>query len=168
VTAIAGIAAAWGLTTLGLKLTGDSRVSVLMVAIWAIAPGSLVLSLVYAEALFRALAFWALVALADRRWLTAAGLTIAAGTVRSTAMALSAVIAVAALVALIQGGRTRQPIAAWWRPWWRPSWHHWDSWVTWDTWPWRRTRRVHVVGLYLLVITEWARNGPRSDRGFIG
>jgi hypothetical protein len=116
VTAVAGMAAAWGLTTLGLKLTGDSRVSVLMVAIWAIAPGSLVLSMVYAEALFCALAIWALVALADRRWLTAAGLTIAAGTVRSTATALIAVIAVAALVALVQAGRTRQPVAEWWRP----------------------------------------------------
>ncbi len=116
VTAVAGTAAAWGLTTLGLKLTGDPRVSVLMVALWAIAPGSLVLSMVYAETLFCALAFWALVALVDRRWLTAAGLTIAAGTVRSTAAALVAVIAVAALVALVQAGRTRQPIAAWWRP----------------------------------------------------
>jgi hypothetical protein len=116
VTAVAGMAAAWGLTTLGLKLTGDPRVSVLMVAIWAIAPGSLVLSMVYAEALFCALAFWALVALVDRRWLTAAGLTIVAGTVRSTAAALIAVIAVAALVALIPAWRSRQPIAAWWRP----------------------------------------------------
>jgi len=116
VTAVAGIAAAWGLVTLGLKLTGDPRVSVLMVAIWAIAPGSLVLSMVYAEALFCALAFWALVALVDQRWLTAAGLTIVAGTVRSTAAALIAVIAVAALVALIQAWRSRQPIAAWWRP----------------------------------------------------
>jgi hypothetical protein len=116
VTAVAGMAAAWGLVRLGLKLTGDPRVSVLMVAIWAIAPGSLVLSMVYAEALFCALAFWALVALAGRRWLTAAGLTILAGTVRSTAAALIAVIAVAALIALIQAGRTRQPVAAWWRP----------------------------------------------------
>jgi hypothetical protein len=116
VTAVAGLAAAWGLTTLGLKLTGDRRVSVLMVAIWAIAPGSLVLTMVYAEALFCALAIWALVALVDRRWLTAAGLTIAAGTVRSTATALIAVIGVAALVALVQARRTRQPIAAWWRP----------------------------------------------------
>ncbi len=116
VTAVAGAAAAWGLVTLGLKLTGDRRVSVAMVAIWAIAPGSLVLSMVYAEALFCALAFWALVALVGQRWLTAAGLTIGAGTVRSTATALIAVIAVAALVALIQAGRARQPIAAWWRP----------------------------------------------------
>jgi hypothetical protein len=116
VTAVAGLAAAWGLSTLGLKLTGDPRISLVMVAIWAIAPGSAVLSMVYAEALFCALAVWALVALLDRRWLTAAGLTALAGTVRSTAMALVAAVAVAALIALIQAVRTRQPIGRWWRP----------------------------------------------------
>src|SRR6266571_566144 len=71
VTAAAGMAAAWGLTTLGLKLTGDPRISLLMVAIWAVAPSSTVLSMLYAEALFCALAVWALVALVSRRWLTA-------------------------------------------------------------------------------------------------
>ena len=72
VTAVAGLAAAWGLTALGMKLTGDPRISLLMVAIWAVAPSSTVLSMVYAEALFCALAIWALVALVSRRWLTAA------------------------------------------------------------------------------------------------
>jgi hypothetical protein len=116
VTAVAGLAAAWGLTTLGLKLTADPRISLLMVAIWAVAPSSTVLSMLYAEALFCALAVWALVALVDRRWLTAAGLTILAGTVRSTAVALIAAVAVAALLALIQAARTRQRVAVWWRP----------------------------------------------------
>ena len=52
VTVLAGMAAAWGLVALGLKLTADPRISLLMVAIWAVAPGSIVLSRVYAEALF--------------------------------------------------------------------------------------------------------------------
>jgi hypothetical protein len=116
VTAIAGLAAAWGLTTLGLKLTGDPRASLLMVAIWAVAPGAAALSMVYAEALFCALAVWALVALVDRRWLTAAGLTALAGTVRSTAAALVAAVAVAALIAVIAAVRGRQPFGLWWRP----------------------------------------------------
>jgi hypothetical protein len=116
VTAVAGLATAWGLTTLGMKLTADPRISLLMVAIWAVAPSSTVLSMLYAEALFCALAVWALVALTGRRWLTAAGLTIAAGTVRSTALALIAAVAVAALIALIQAARTRQRVAMWWRP----------------------------------------------------
>jgi hypothetical protein len=121
VTAVAGLAAAWGLTALGMKLTGDPRISLLMVAIWAVAPSSTVLSMVYAEALFCALAIWALVALVSRRWLTAAGLTLAAGTVRSTALALILAICAAALIAVIQAVRARQPFAQWWRAlWWRP------------------------------------------------
>ncbi len=116
VTGVAGLAAAWGLTTLGMKLTGDPRISLLMVAIWAVAPSSTVLSMVYAEALFCALAIWALVALVGRRWLTAAGLTLVAGTVRSTALALILAVGAAALIAVIQAVRARQPFALWWRP----------------------------------------------------
>jgi hypothetical protein len=116
VTAIAGLAAAWGITTLGMKLTGDPRISLLMVAVWAVAPASTVLEMLYAEALFCALAVWVLVALVDRRWLTAAGLTIAAGTVRSTAVALIAAVVVAAAAAVVEAARARQRIAGWWRP----------------------------------------------------
>jgi hypothetical protein len=116
VTIAAGLAAAWGLTRLGLALTGDRRVSLLMVALWAAAPGSLVWTMLYSEALFCALAVWCLLALVERRWLTAAGLTILAGTVRSTAVALVAAVVVAALPPLIQAARARQPAAAWWRP----------------------------------------------------
>jgi hypothetical protein len=116
VTIAAGLAAAWGLTRLGLALTGDQRISLLMVALWAVAPGSLAWIMLYSEALFCALAVWALVALVERRWLTAAGLTILAGTVRSTAMALVAAVAVAALPPVIRAVRAREPVGAWWRP----------------------------------------------------
>ena len=116
VTIAAGVAAAWGLTRLSMALTGDRRVSLLVAALWAVAPGSIVLSMVYSEALFCALAIWSLVALVERRWLTAAGLTILAGTVRSSAVALVAAVAVAAVPALIRDARARQDLAAWWRP----------------------------------------------------
>ena len=116
VTAVAGLAAAWGLTTLGLKLTGDPRISLLLTAVWAVAPGSVVLTMLYAEALFCALAVWAMVALVSKRWLTAGLLTLAAGTVRSTAVALIAAVAVAAAIAVITAVRARRPLAAWWRP----------------------------------------------------
>jgi hypothetical protein len=116
VTIVAGWAAAWGLTRLGLALTGDRRIALLMVALWAVAPGSVVWIMLYSEALFCALAVWALVALVERRWLTAAALTIAAGTVRSTAIALIAAVAVAALPAVVRAVRAREPISAWWRP----------------------------------------------------
>ncbi len=123
VTAVAGLAAAWGLTALGMKLTGDRRISLLMVAIWAVAPSSTVLTMMYAEALFCALAIWALVALVSRRWLTAGLLTLAAGTVRSTALALILTICAAALLAVIQAVRARQPSVPWWRaPWWQALW----------------------------------------------
>jgi len=78
VTIAAGLAAAWGLTRLGLALTGDRRISLLLVALWAVAPGSLAWIMLYSDALFCALAVWSLVALVERRWLTAAGLTILA------------------------------------------------------------------------------------------
>jgi hypothetical protein len=116
VTLVAGLAAAWGLTRLGMDLTGDKRVSLLMAALWAVAPGSIVLFMLYSEALFCALAVWALVAVVERRWLTAAFCTILAGTVRSTAMALVAGVMVAALVALIRAARARERVSAWWRP----------------------------------------------------
>jgi hypothetical protein len=116
VTAAAGMAAAWGLTTLGLKLTGDPRVSLLLVAIWAVAPGSTVLSMTYAEALFCALAVWTLLALASRRWLTAGLLTLAADTVRSTAAALILAVFAAAAIAVVRAVRAGQPFTAWWRP----------------------------------------------------
>jgi hypothetical protein len=108
--------AAWGLTRLGLKLTGDPRISLLLVALWAVAPGSIVLSMTYAEALFCALAIWALLALTEGRWLTAGLLTLAAGTVRSTAVALILTVFAAAAIAVTRAVRARQPFTAWWRP----------------------------------------------------
>jgi len=101
VTAAAGMAAAWGLTTLGLKLTGDPRVSLLLVAIWAVAPGSTVLSMTYAEALFCALAVWALVGVLRRQWLLAGLCSAAAGLVRPTGSALALAVGLAALVAVV-------------------------------------------------------------------
>ena len=116
VTIAAGLAAAWGLTRLGMLLTGDRRISLILAALWAVAPGSIVLSMLYSEALFCALAIWSLIALVERRWLTAAGLTLLAGTVRSSALALIAAVAAAALTALFRAARAREPITAWWRP----------------------------------------------------
>jgi hypothetical protein len=116
VTIAAGLATAWGLIRLGMLLTGDRRVSLLMAALWAVAPGSIALSMLYSEALFCAVAVWSLIALVERRWLTAAGLTILAGTVRGSALALVAAVAVAALTSLLLDTPAREHITAWWRP----------------------------------------------------
>jgi hypothetical protein len=117
ITIAAGLAAAWGLTRLGMALIGDRRISLLMVAVWAVAPGSIVLDMAYSEALFCALAVWCLYALVERRWLTAAVLTIGAGLARtSMGGALVLAIAVATLPVVFTAVRSRQPAATWWRP----------------------------------------------------
>jgi hypothetical protein len=117
VTTIAGLAAAAGIAQLSLRLTSDSRTAVLVAGLWAVAPGALVLSMTYAEALFCALAAWALVALIDRRWILAGALAFAAGTVRNTGSILAIAIAVAALIAVVQAFRSGRPsLADWLRP----------------------------------------------------
>jgi hypothetical protein len=117
VTVVAGLAAAAGLAQLGLRLTGDSRVSVLLVALWAVAPAAFVLSMGYPEALFCALAVWALVAVTGQRWITAGVLTMLAGTVQSSGAILVAAVAVAALMAVIESARAGQLTpGTWLRP----------------------------------------------------
>jgi len=111
VTFAAGFAAAAGLARLGQRLTGDDRVAILLVALWSVAPSSYVLSMAYSEALFCALAVWALIAVAEERWLIAAGLTGLAGLVRNSAIALIAAVAVAGIVAAITR-RTLRPALA--------------------------------------------------------
>lgn len=115
-TIASGLVAAWGLARLVVLVTGDSRVALITVALWALAPGTIVLVMLYPEAMFCALAAWSLVALVERRWLTAGLLAALSGTVRLSASALAVAIAVAALPALVQAVRTRAPFAAWWRP----------------------------------------------------
>ena len=92
----------------GMTLTGDRRSQPAHACALGGAPASIALSILYSGALFCALAIWSLIALAERRWLTAAGLTIMAGTVRSTAVALVAAVTIAALTALIRAARARQ------------------------------------------------------------
>ncbi len=116
VTIASGLVAAWGLARLVVLVTGDSRVALITAALWALTPGSIVLVMLYPEALFCALAAWSLVALVERRWLTAGLLTALSGTVRVSASALAVAIAVAALPELVRAVRTRAPFAAWWRP----------------------------------------------------
>ncbi len=101
VAAVAGLAAAWGLYALGAHLYGQ-RAGVMLVLVWGLVPWSVVESMAYPEALFTALAAWALWALLTRRWLTAALLTLAAGLTRPTAWTLIAVVGVAAIVAIVR------------------------------------------------------------------
>jgi len=52
ITIAAGLVAAWGLARLVVLVTGDSRVALITVALWALGPGTIVLAMLYPEALF--------------------------------------------------------------------------------------------------------------------
>jgi hypothetical protein len=81
-----------------------------LVALFAAAPMSIVLSMTYSEALFCALAIWCLLGLLRRQWLLAGVCSAAAGLVRPTAAALVAAVGLAGLVAVARGQDG-------WRPW---------------------------------------------------
>jgi hypothetical protein len=111
VSAGAGVAAAYGLVRLAETVpNGSRRAGLVLVALFAAAPMSIVLSMAYSEALFCALAVWCLVGLLRRQWLLAGMCSAAAGLVRPTAAALIAAVALAAVVAVLRGKQG-------WRPW---------------------------------------------------
>ncbi|MDA3624901.1 hypothetical protein OU415_05595 [Saccharopolyspora sp. WRP15-2] len=105
-----GVAAAYGLARLGRRLGGSDGVGLLLVVLFAAAPMSVVLSMAYSEALFCALAIWALIGVIERNWLLAGLCCAASGLVRPTAAALVGVVGLAALIAIVQRKDT-------WRPW---------------------------------------------------
>ncbi|MGH9068609.1 MAG: hypothetical protein ACRD0J_14145 [Acidimicrobiales bacterium] len=83
------------------------------IALWCFFPGSIVFSLAYGEGLLIPLAAGCLLALQRRRWLVAgvlAGLATACG---PDAVVLVPSCAVAAIVALVRGGRWRT-LRSWW------------------------------------------------------
>jgi hypothetical protein len=106
-----GVAAAYAMTRIGELVPGGSRrTGLLLTALFAATPMSIVLSMAYTEALFCALAAWALVGVLREQWLLAGLCAAAAGLVRPTASAVVAAVGLAALAAVIarRGG---------WRPW---------------------------------------------------
>lgn len=102
VSLAAGVCCAHGLARLGRLVGGSERAGLLLVALFAAAPMSIVLSMPYTEATFCALAVWALLGVVERRWLLAGVCCAAAGLLRPTAAALVAVVGLAALVAIIR------------------------------------------------------------------
>ncbi|MGR6997585.1 hypothetical protein ACU686_04915 [Yinghuangia aomiensis] len=65
--------------------------------LWGVAPGAMVLTMVYSEAPFMAFASWGLLAIVRRQWTAATVLCILAGLTRNTAVALVAALGIAAL-----------------------------------------------------------------------
>ncbi len=103
ISAVAGIVAAYGLARLAEYVPGLDRFGgLILVAVFAMAPMSIVLSMTYTEALFCAFAVWSLVFLLDEKWLFAGALSIGAGLVRPTGLAVAGVIGIAAVMAIFQ------------------------------------------------------------------
>jgi Mannosyltransferase (PIG-V) len=103
ISAVSGLLFAYGLDRLVTKITrSDRSVGRLVILLASIGPLSIVLTMVYSEALFCALAVWCLVAVVDERWLMASVLCVVAGTVRQTALALVVAITTAAVGAALR------------------------------------------------------------------
>lgn len=105
-----GVLAAYGLVRIARRVDQTSRLGLLLVVLFAAEPMAVVLSMAYTEAMFCALAVWALVGVLERKWLSAGACCALAGLVRLTSAALVAVVVAAAIVAIF---RHRDS----WRPW---------------------------------------------------
>ncbi|MFD4240769.1 hypothetical protein ACFWP3_04075 [Streptomyces sp. NPDC058525] len=105
VSALAGLAAAWGIFAVADLLHGR-RAGVLAVAVWAALPVGIVQSMAYSESLFTALAAWALYGALRGRWLTAGLLAAGAGLTRPVGAAVVAAVWVAVVLAWRGGERS--------------------------------------------------------------
>ncbi len=80
------------------------RVALLTTVLFAAAPMAIVMSMVYTEAVYCALAGWALVGILERRWLVAAACTLLSGLCRPTAVVLIGVVMLAAMLTVFGVG----------------------------------------------------------------
>jgi len=109
VTWLATALAAWGLYAVGAHVYG-ARVGVLLAVLWSVVPVAVVTSMAYSEALFTALAAWAVHATLRRHWLLAGGLAALAGLTRPVGVAVVAAVAIPALVEVVRR-RDRRALA---------------------------------------------------------
>ncbi len=98
ISAVASLAAAAGIFVVAERVIG-SHAAVVATILWAVVPIGLVESMAYSEALFTALAAWALFATLDERWTSAAVLACAAGLTRPTGLAVVVAVCAAAVIA---------------------------------------------------------------------
>jgi hypothetical protein len=116
VSLLAGLAATAGLWHLAVRLSDEDSAN-RAVVLFAFLPSAFVISMVYADALFLALAVWCLIALLDGRWALAGSSAAMAGLVRPTGVALCIACAWGAFVAIREGGSWRALIAPGLAPW---------------------------------------------------
>jgi hypothetical protein len=111
VTIVSGVVCAYALARIGGHIRGGSRrTGLILVALFAATPMSIVLSMAYSEAMFCALAAWSLVGILERKWILAGVCCSLAGLVRSTGAALVLTVLVAVVIAIV---KRRDG----WRPW---------------------------------------------------
>ncbi|MGW6688526.1 mannosyltransferase family protein [Streptomyces sp. NPDC054961] len=149
----AALAAAVGVYRVGERLLG-ARGGVLLVALWAVLPHALMLTLAYTEPLLAAFAAWALYALLRGRWGWAAGLAVLAGLTRPTGIAVAAAVVVAAAYEVFRR-RGRAPAGVWAAALAAPA--GWASYVLLVG-----VRRGDPLGGYFAVQSGW---GSRFDFG---
>ena len=111
VSAVASLAAAWGIFAVAERLYGAAA-GVAAVALWAVLPVGIVQSMAYSESLFTALAAWALYALLRERWVTAGLLASLAGLTRPVGMAVTAAVLVGVVLAARRERRLTPSMAA--------------------------------------------------------
>lgn len=106
----AALVAAWGVYAVGELLHGR-RVGLLLVALWAMLPHAIILTMAYTEPLMTAFAAWGLYAVLTRRWLTAGTLAVLAGLSRPNGLAVAAAVVTGAVIHLWQLRRAGAPTA---------------------------------------------------------
>ncbi|MGW0970244.1 hypothetical protein [Streptomyces sp. NPDC002516] len=106
----AALMAAWGVYAVGELLHGR-RAGIILVALWALLPHAIILTMAYTEPLMTAFAAWSLYAVLTHRWLTAGTLSVLAGLCRPNGLAVAAAIVTGAVAHLWQLHRSGAPTA---------------------------------------------------------
>jgi len=106
----AALVAAWGVYAVGELLHGR-RVGIMLVALWALLPHAIILTMAYTESLMTAFAAWSLHATLRRRWLTAGTLALLAGLCRPNGIAVAAAVVTGAVAHLFHLRRAGEPTA---------------------------------------------------------
>ncbi|MGJ5749229.1 glycosyltransferase family 39 protein [Streptomyces puniciscabiei] len=108
---IAAGVAAYGVYVIGHTLYGRG-VATALVALWAVMPHSVELTIAYTESLFAALAVWSLYCVLKGRWVWAGALAALAGLSRPSGFAVAGAVCIAAAYEVVRQ-RGRAPAGVW-------------------------------------------------------
>ncbi|MFG2634610.1 hypothetical protein ACGFX8_11870 [Streptomyces sp. NPDC048362] len=143
---VAAVVAAYGVYVIGHHLYGRG-VATALVALWAVLPHAVELTIAYTESLFAALAAWSLYCVLKGRWWWAGGLAALAGLARPSGFAVAAAVAVGAAYEVLRR-RGRVPARLWAGAVLAPA-----GWLGYVLWVGRRTG--DPLGGYLRVQSAW-------------